>query len=80
MASTLWSDSTQEIVLRFGKRTRTREGFSYSMNNASRHRARRELGDEYRNHEGRDDIYLVIGLDERRIITVAHRLQKLKAA
>ncbi len=69
------------IVRMYGRRTRTRYGFSYSMDHAARRRAKMALGElAYRGNAGRLDFYIVVALDGETVITVAPRLRRLRAA
>ena len=68
------------VVYRFGRATRTRQGMSYSMDSRARRMAERALGNqEYCRFADKLDCYIVVAQDERTIITVAHRSQRLHA-
>ena len=70
------TDKEIEIVYRFGKCRRTKDGFAYSMNQRGRARASKALGKAYLSSVGKLNIYLVVDQDRKDIITVAHRLRR----
>ena len=73
------TDKEVEIVYRFGKCRRTRDGFTYSMNHRGRARASHILGKAYRSSAGKLNIYLVVDRGRQSIITVGHRLRRHRA-
>ncbi len=72
------SQSSIDTVVRFGRKQIRHDGYVYSMDRRSRRKAERLLGDEYRRVVDTLNIYVVISLDSREVITVAHRLGRLK--
>ena len=67
-----------DVVYRFGKAVRTRQGMSYSMDGRARRIAEKKLGSQYCRVADRLDCYMVVAQDERTIITVAHRSQRMR--
>ena len=65
-----------EVLFKYGRRRRTRDGISYSMDKRARQRARTHMGRAYSRLEGRLDCYIVISQDGADIITAAHRLRR----
>lgn len=65
------------VVYRFGKAVRTRQGMSYSMDGRAHRIAERMMGSQYRRVADRLDCYMVVAQDDRTVITVAHRQQRL---
>ena len=72
------SQSSIDTVVRFGRRQIRHNGYVYSMDRRARRNAERLLGDKYRRVVDALDIYVVISLNTREVITVAHRLGRLK--
>ena len=69
------------IMLTYGKRTRTRDGTSYSMDHAARRRAKSQLGElAYRYIADRLDFYIIVDRYGETVITIAHRLRRHRAA
>ena len=69
------------IVRMYGRRTRTRYGFSYSMDKAARRRAERHLDPAvYRRNADKLNLYIVEDADGETVITVAHRLRRHRDA
>ena len=71
------------IVRTYGKRERTRDGFSYSMDKAARRRAERHLDPAiYRRNADKLNLYIVVARDgeTETVVTVAHRLRRRRAA
>ena len=67
------------LVYSYGKRERTRDGFSYRMDQRGRLLAKRQLGEKaYGRIADKLDFYVVVARDSETVITVAHRLRKHK--
>ncbi len=65
------------LVLRFGKRKRTRDGFSYAMDRKGRLRAKEALGTEADIQVlDKLDFYIVVARDGESVITAAPRLRR----
>ena len=65
------------VVYGYGKCERTRDGFSYTMDQRARLRAKRQLGEiAYRRIADKLDLYMVVASDGKTVITAAHRLKR----
>ena len=70
-------DEAINVMLKYGKRRRSGDGISVSMDKASRRRAEKGMGrKKYAKVESNLGFYLVLSLDMGTLITVAHRLQR----
>ena len=70
---------TISLVYSFGKCKRTKDGFSYAMDQEGRLRAKRDLGETaYKGVADKLNFYVVVAPDDDLVITVAHRLKRHK--
>ena len=65
-----------DVLYRYGRRRRSRQGMSYAMDKESRVRARWGMGDvAYRRLEGDLDCYIIV-VGDGTVVTVARRLRR----
>ena len=70
-----------DLVYAHGVLRHTHEGFSCSMDKRSRDRARKAIGEAaYKAIADKLDFYLVLDVERRHVLTVAHRLRRQKSA